>query len=407
MRMAALVLVVALTLGGLVGVLMSRDPGYVLIAYNDMAVETSLWFAVVVLGAAYLVVRLVGWLLRRLGRGGSSLRSWNRRRRVRSARDRTVRGLLLLAEGRWSEARKRLVSAAPRVQAPLINYLSAARAAHEEGDSRGRDELLHKAHESTPGSRLAVGLTQAELQQAEGQWEQCLATLLQLQRQVPRHAQVLRMLVECYRHLHDWQAILELTDDLKRNRVMPEDALRALQIEAWLARLASDRDDVAELWKAVPRDLRGESALVARAARSLEAAGRAGDAEGIVRRALERGLDPELLDLYGSLNGDPERQLVVAEGWLKSRPNDADLLLALGRISLMNHQWAKAREYLEASLRLRRSAAAQGELGRLCVAIGDLERGGELLAQSNDRLPALPLPERGELPSAQPGQASA
>ncbi len=406
MKVAVLVLVVALVLGGLIGVLMSRDPGYVLIAYNDMAVETSLWFAVGIMAALYLLLRLIGWLIRRLGHSGSSLRGWTQRRRVRGARNQTVRGMLLLAEGRWAEARKRLEAAAPRVQAPLINYLNAARAAHELGDSRGRDELLRQAHESTPGSELAVGLTQAELQQAEGQWEQCLATLLQLQRQVPRHPQVLRMLVACYRQVQDWQAIIEIGNDLKRNKVMGETELRALLIEAWLARLQDERADPAALWKSLPKDLRREPALVARVARSLEAADRAGDAEPILRRAVEQDFDPELLAIYGALAGDPGRQLVVAEGWLKERPNDPDLLLALGRISLMNRQWAKAREYFEASLRLRRSAAAQGELGRLCVAMGELERGGELLAQSNDRLPALPQPEREEAPLPQAGQAS-
>ena len=40
-----------------------------------------------------------------------------------------------------------------------------------------------------------------------------LATLLQLYRQAPRHGRVLRMLVDCYRQLEDWQAILELTDN--------------------------------------------------------------------------------------------------------------------------------------------------------------------------------------------------
>ena len=84
---------------------------------------------------------------------------------------------------------------------------------------------------------------------------------------------------------------------------------------------------------------------------------------------------------------------MVAEGWLKERPNDADLLLALGRISLQLRAWAQAREYLEASLRLRRSADAQAELGRLCAAMGDGERGAELLVQAQGSLPDLPLPE--------------
>ena len=397
MKIALLVLAVALVLGGLVGVLVARDPGYVLVAYQDVAVETSLWFALLALAAGYVVVRLAMSMFLRVTRGGGSLKVWNQRRRSRSARDQTVRGLLLMAEARWAEARKLLEAAAGSMQAPLINYLNAARAAHEMGDTRGRDQLLRAAHESTPGARFAVGLTQAQLQQADGQWEPCLATLLQLYRQSPRHPQVLRMLVSCYRHLKDWHAILELAGELKKHRAMPDAALLALQIEAWQGRLAAGRDDPEALWKDVPKDLRREPVLVADFARALATADRGSEAESLLRTALGQSWHGELVRLYGTLvNADPERQLVVAEGWLKERPNDPDLLLALGRISLMNRLWAKAREYLEASLRLKRSAEAQSELGRLCAALGDTERGGELLTQALDSLPVLPLPERAE-----------
>lgn len=397
MKLVLLVLLVALVLGGLVGVLVVRDPGYVLVAYDQMAVETSLWFAVLLLVAGYFLIRLVVHLFVRVAQGRVSLSTWHQRRRTRAARDQTVKGLLLMAEGRWPDARKLLESAAPRVQAPLINYLNAARAAQEMGDTSGRDALLRAAHESTAGSRFAVGLTQAELQQSNGQWEQCLATLLQLQRQSPRHPEVLRMLVRCYQHLKDWQAILELVPDLEKRRVLDDAALRALQLEAWRGRLTGNRDDALELWKRVPKTLKHQPDLVGAFAAALAAAERGGDAENLVRQALQQSWDPALVRLYGTLISDePGRQLVVAEGWLKERPNDPDLLLALGRICLMNRHWARAREYLEASLRLRRTSEVQSELGRLCAALGESERGGELMAQALESLPALPLPERAE-----------
>lgn len=395
MKRALIGLATALVLGGVFGVLMARDPGYVLVSYQRMALETSLWFALLVLVLAYLAFRLLVGLWHRVGSGRGSLVSWNQRRRDRAARDQTVRGLLLMAEGRWAEARKLLEGSARRVEAPLINYLNAARAAHETGDERGRDELLRAAHESTPGSRFAVGLNQAEFQRDQGQWELCLATLLQLHRQAPRHAQVMRMLVDCYRHLEDWQAILELLGALQKHKVLDDAGLKALQREAWLGRLRSERDSPKKLWAGVPRDLRSDAELVAAFALAMADAGEGAQAESVLRSAIDHTWSSPLVRLYGTLiTEDPGPQLVVAEGWLKERPNDPDLLLALGRISLMNRQWAKAREYLEASLRLRRSAEAQSELGRLCAALGETERGSELLAQSLDGLPALPMPER-------------
>lgn len=395
MKMGLFMLLVAVILGGLVGMLVVRDPGYVLVAYDEMAVETSLWFAVLLLIGAYFVVRLVIFVFVRIAAGRGNLGSWNRERRFRNARQQTVRGLLLMAEGDWSEARRLLVNSAPRVTSPLINYLNAARAAHEMGDTDGRDELLRHAHESTPGARFAVGLTQAQLQMAARQWEQCLATLLQLKSEAPRHPQVLKMLAICYEQLEDWQSLIDLLPGMKKAKVLDEESLGDLRQRAWSHRLLSSDADLHEVWKQVPKDLKRGSALVASYARVLLARDDVSEAEAVVRSALDHSWQSELVQLYGEIvSDDVQHQLVVAEGWLKERPNDAVLLLTLGRVCLMNHLWAKAREYLEASLRLRRTPEVYGELGRLCSALGDAERGGEYLGQSLPMLPDLPMPER-------------
>ena len=157
MKIGLLLVLIAVVLGGLVGTLVVRDPGYVLVAYDQMAVETSLWFAVVLLIGVYFVVRLIVFVFTRFAAGRGNLGSWNRERKFKNARQQRVQGLLLMAEGDWSEARRLLVNSASRVTSPLINYLNAARAAHEMGDTDGRDELLRQAHESTPGARFAVG----------------------------------------------------------------------------------------------------------------------------------------------------------------------------------------------------------------------------------------------------------
>ncbi len=401
MKLGLLLLVVAIVLGGLIGTLVVRDPGYVLISYGDMALETSLWFALILLGAAYLSIRVLMWVFSRTLSSTGRFGSWMRQRKASKAQKQTVRGLLLMAEGQWAEARKILISAAREVHTPLINYLSAARAAHELGDTDGRDELLRQAHQSTPGSRLAVGLTQAELQQSAAQWEQSLATLLQLQSAAPKHPQVLSMLCAVYQQLEDWQALIELLPEVRRRKIFTDADFGKLQRTAWENRLRQAGGGAEAIWSALPKDLRRHPELVTAYAWALvgaqDSTGTQKDAaEGAIRSALQQNWDDALVLLYGQVtSADPGRQLVVAEGWLKERPNDPKLLLTLGRICLMNSEWAKAREYFETSLRLQRSTDVYGELGRLCVALGDSERGGEYLAHATVGLPELPMPVKG------------
>jgi len=395
MKLGLLLAVVAVVLGGLIGTLVVRDPGYVLLSYGDMAFETSLWFALVLLALAYLLLRFLFWLFTRTLASTGRFGSWLKRRRATRAQKQTVQGLLLMSEGQWAEARKVLVASAPEVGTPLINYLSAARAAHELGDAEGRDTLLRQAHESTPGSKFAVGLTQAELQRNAEQWEQSLATLLQLKSSSPRHPQVLRMLAQVYEELADWQALIELLPEIRKRKILPEPVFEALQKRAWIERFGQPGSVADALFRDVPKELKRDPELVAAYAGALVGADEANEAEATIRGALAHRWDDDLVLLYGKVAGaDPARQLVVAEGWLKEKPNDPSLLLTLGRICMMNEAWAKAREYFETSLRLQRTPDVYGELGRLCVALGEYERGGEYLAHATIGLPALPLPEK-------------
>lgn len=301
-----------------------------------------------------------------------------------------------MSEGQWLEARKALVAAAREVGTPLINFLNAARAAHELGDFEGRDDLLRSAHESTPGSRFAVGLTQAELQKNGAQWEQCLATLLQLKSSSPRHPQVLEMLCAVYQQLEDWQALIELLPEVKKRKIIPEEQFKTLQRKAWKKRFSQTSGNLQDVWRALPKDLKRVPEIVLAYASALQAEGATAEAESVLRTALQQTWNEDLVALFGRITGDePAQQLIAAESWLKERPNDPTLLLTLGRISLMNGEWAKAREYLEASLRMQRSPEIYGELGRLCVALGDSERGGEYLVQAV-ALPKLPMPARAD-----------
>jgi len=130
---------------------------------------------------------------------------------------------------------------------------------------------------------------------------------------------------------------------------------------------------------------------------ALVAAGGNDEAEATLAKALRQDWNEALVALYGRVRVErTERQIGAAEAWLKARPNDPALLLALGRIMLANRDWAKAREYLEASLKHRRDAETYAELGRLCLAMGERPRAAELLSQAvtlGGQLPELPLPD--------------
>ncbi|MCE2424471.1 MAG: hypothetical protein J4F45_05100 [Pseudomonadales bacterium] len=364
-------LIIAIAVGALLATLMVRDAGYVLISYDGATVETSLWFALAAALALVLVVYAVVLLTRRVLGGGSAISGWVRSRRTTTARNRTVRGLMLLAEERWQEAGEAFEASAERVDTPLFNHLAAARAASEQGRVEERDAILKKAREATPEAAFAVNLVRAELQQSAGQWRASLDTLGPLRSEAPRHPVVIKRLFEAHKALDDWEAVAELASELPKDAQADD-----VQTAIWRARLTRSRQsaDAAEharkAWKSIPKKLRTDEQLLLDFVDAV-AADAPDEAEAALRQALKGGWRDAWVRRYGKLDADPGKQLARAVVWSKQHPDDPVLLLTLGRLANATGDAAKAREYLEASLSREEDAEALEELAAVCAATGD------------------------------------
>ncbi|EPC00069.1 heme biosynthesis protein HemY [Litchfieldella anticariensis FP35 = DSM 16096] len=402
MRKLILLVVFGLAIGALFGQLMHSFPGYWLVRVGDTSFQTSFWFGLILLLAGFLLLHFILRVLVRLRRPVSRLKVWNSRTRHRNAMKRTVRGLVALAEGRWKRAEKSLVKAANDSSTPLVNYLSAALAAHYQGRYEQADTLLKRAHLSTEGADTAVGMVQAQLMLDRQQFEEALATLTRLDKQLPNHPQVLKLLKQAYLSVSDWDGLRRLTPRLAQQQLIADEERQELEQRAYrelivqAARNPNDIERVRSLWADMPDHLRGDVELVVLYAEALVRGGEESIAERLLRHSLKEHWDPRLVLRYGLLNVDAARQLMYAEKWLQERPNDPDLLLTLGRLSLRNAYWGKAQEYFEASQRQRSSGVVCAELARLYANLGEHNKSQLYYRQSvellDKSLPALPQP---------------
>jgi len=358
-------------IGAAIGVLVARDSGYVLLSLGVYTVEMSL--ALLVLLVAILFVGLY-FLVRtfiRTRRLPDDLRSWKQRRGAHKAQEAMTRGLLEMSEGNWRSAEKRLVRFADRSETPLLNYLAAARAAQLQGAHDRRDAYIRLAHEHMPSADVAVSLTQAELQLADHQLEQALATLRHLRSVAPKHTYVLRLLRRLYEQLGDWEHLRELIPELRRRKVETADELHRLEVKTHRALLDSgfmskDRRDLGRAWAGVPKAIRNDADIVSDYAGYLQERGDDEQAEQLLREALKQGWNRQLIELYGLLNcPQPGKHLARLEKFLKEHPDDPTLLLTLGRLSMRAQLWGKARAYLEAAISRGGPVDAYQELARL------------------------------------------
>jgi HemY protein len=382
------------------------DPGYLLISYGNYTLESSVWVGLVVFLVLFSLVYGFFSVLRRSIRGGSALGNWLAGRGYRRSQQQTTKGLINFIEGNWQSARRILSRAANQSETPLLNYLVAARASHALDDSKQVTAYLKQAEQSTAGSSVAVGLTQAELQLRSGQFEQSLATLMRVRVNAGKHPYVLYLLKAAYEGLNDWQELLNILPQLKKYNVLSADKLAELELTASIESIdeaARLRGNVAaeleKLWKSFSKSVTRDSNVVATYAKHIMTAGNMAGAEILIRNQLRKDWNKELVDLYGQVKGDDVgKQLIHAENWLKERNSDARLLLCLGRLSLRNLLWGKAREYFEVSLKLEQSGEVCAELGRLLSQLGEHEKSNAYFQKGllliTHGLPDLPLPDR-------------
>lgn len=291
MRRIYLLVLAVVLVATLVGLAISEQAGYVLIAYKSFRYESSLWSFLALLAVVWLLVVLVRLVLRLLGSSGRVVNPWsryNRRRRVQMAEH---SGLRDLGEGNWPQALRHLRRAAEMGERPLMHYLGAARAANELERYDEADDLLNRAREREPDAQLLVGLTRAQLLINRGDYPQARNTLEELHGLQPQHRTVLRLMQQLYVTQHDWQALCVLLPELRKERVLKDSELRDLERRAWVASLqeAGERglnegetalQPLTQRWQNVPSALRAldeARALLAGCELEVRAELRAGD----------------------------------------------------------------------------------------------------------------------------------
>lgn len=398
-----LLTLVALAIAVPVALLVREDSGYLYAAYGHWSLETSLAFFLLLLTLAFGLFYLVVRLLLSLWGMPRRFQAWDRRRARGRAHRQLVQGLVETAEGRWGQAEKSLLRLVGDSESPLLNYLAAARCAQHQGAEERRDRYLQMAQESSATAPLAVGITRAELELALDQDEQALATLAHLRESAPTHRYLLSLLSRLCLRLGEWPRLRELLPELRKRRVLEEAQLVELETRLYqgLVKQAAHADNserLGQIWEQVPKPMRTRPPVLIPYAEALLSRGEPELAEPLVRGAVGQVWDESLVRLYGLLvGGDLAKQLSNAESWLPTHPQSAALLLTLGRLSLHNRLWGKARTYLEASVEFGAGPEGCRDLAQLLESLGEAESARAFyrraLEQAVGQAPELPLPK--------------
>ena len=354
-----------------------NDPGYVIIGMEHWYLEKSLVdFAVnltIIFFMLYILFRWLGWLYRipgQLKRRGINIK-FNR------SQEALIAGLVDSAEGNFERAESLLIKHAPHSGAPLIHYLSAARAAQSRGALDKRDQYLKQASDQAPDSSVTIGLTQAELHLSGKEFEQALSTLTQLHSIDPAHANVLKLLHQTYQHLGDWESLQKLIPSLHKNKVLMEVEVKLLEATTFseLLKQAASQGDVEKielLWSEMPPHIKNMHSVSAVYFTVMIEVGASAKIEDALTKALSTSWDENLLILFSKIqSSDVVKQLRMAELWLPFHSENALLLTIVGKLSAKCKDPEKAKAYLTQSITIKPTVQAYQSLGDLMLEQGD------------------------------------
>ncbi|MGU5675200.1 heme biosynthesis HemY N-terminal domain-containing protein [Aeromonas hydrophila] len=360
-----IVLVAAMVAGLIFGPQASGNKGYVLISLGNYTVESSVTSAVILAVLFYGALLIVEWLLGRVFGLRRKTLGWYGSRRRRKANQQTVAATLAMAEGHYSQAEKLMLKGASNSDTPLLNYLSAAKAAQARGDDVRRDQYLQKAQEENPKAELALTLTLTQLQIEQGQYDTALAMLESVYALNPRHPMVLDQLRQVHLAREDWAALIDLIPVLhKVGKLTPKQEEDLLQ-QAWRGRLdaaSGALETLRPIWQELPRKLRQEPDLLAAYGDRLRQLGADNEAAELWLDALRKQVSPQLLARLPKLKLDSYQPMLTLLQKIQDQPGvDA----ALAQIYLLAGQLDDAQRLLEQEVAKAPNAAVYHALGQV------------------------------------------
>ena len=364
------------------------DAGQVVLVYPPYRVDVSLNLFVIGILVAFLLLYAILRFVRNVVTMPRRVAAYRARARTEKANSALRDAVGNLYAGRFSRAEKAardsLVDDKNKGAAGLIG----ANAAHRLHEYARRDDWLTQVED--PDLQEARLMATADMRADGRDADGALAALTEMRTQGGRRIHAQQIALRAQQQLKNWSEVLKLVKTLeKREALHPAVAVRLRQLAA--ENLLRDRrhnaDALLELWQSLSPIERHSPRLADCAAELLIALDRQADARKIVEEALAQNWDARLLRRYpdtvgASASGSDALPLIQkAEAWRKERPEDGDLLFALGRLCLKQQLWGKAQSFLEAAL--KSADASDNEplkirshraLARLHEQLGDSEK---------------------------------
>lgn len=373
----------------LLGLTASWNTGYAILMLPPYRLEVSfnlmIVLLVVLIALTYGVLRLLSLAIGL----PAEVRRFQRQKQLKQARHALREAGIAFFEGRFQKAERaatKSLSDEHSAENKALALLIAARSASAMQDYEKRDSYLSQLDNLPESLQLARHMQEAELKFEAKDPLGALSAIERARSISPNLTNALRLELKVRLQQKQPEAVLALTEKLLKSEALEPAQARRYRLAAYTQQLESllNGREIQDWMRKVPEAERHNPLLVGKVVARLTDADEADLASTLLAEALADDeqatpeLARELAQLADMLSETRRLELMKAgEGWLKQRPRDHMLLLALGRLARCQQLWGKAQNYLEASLSIQPTLIAHAELVRLFQATGKEEQAAQ------------------------------
>ncbi|AWH88800.1 protoheme IX biogenesis protein HemY [Limnobaculum parvum] len=351
-----LFLLLILVAGIAVGPMLAGHQGAVMIQTDNYDIKMSVTGLAILIALLFIVLFCFEWILRRIFHTSARTKGWFIGRKSTRARKQTRAAMLKLTEGDFSQVEKLLTRNADHAEQPVVNYLLAAEAAQQNGDTQRVNDYLSRAAELADTDQLPVDITRIRIQLAQNEYHAARHGIDQLLNDAPRHPEVLRLAQQAYLKTGGYASLLEIIPSIEKAKLYDEDTLETLRLDTYIglmnqAMSEGGSEGLKLWWKNQPRKVRNNQTLQVELASHFIDCDDNDQAQKIILDGLKHQYDERLIRLIQKLeSGNPDP--LEKELKMQIQEHGATPLLnsTLGQLLMKHGEWKQASEVLKQAI---------------------------------------------------------
>ncbi|SCA56179.1 putative enzyme of heme biosynthesis (HemY-like) [Candidatus Terasakiella magnetica] len=339
-----------------IGVWFAENPGIVAVEWQGLIVEVPIGLALI---AGLVVVAICAFLYRMwvfLRKSPQTFGHFRSERRNHKGYDALTKGMVAVAAGETTEARKHAKKAHDLLDDPSLTMLLSAQAAQLDGDEQAATRFFEDMSKTKGMEFLGLRglLNQAS---ARGDMDEALELAQQAYRLKPKTQWLAQSLLELQLKKGQWaEAEATLSSSIKHKLVDAKEGARqkaALMVER--AGLASAEGLNDQAIKLLGQALKQDGGLVPAALEQAKLLGKANKrrkAISLIEEVWRKNPHPDLYALYQEMQSEPDalKRVNLAEKLAGQNRKHIESRIIIARAALEAQLWGEARDELKVLL---------------------------------------------------------